>query len=126
MPADDTSYYGRARIVPAVAGASRPAQDSSQKLPDVTMLLRVKGSAPPSATALFRTQLNFALFPDQEWHWAIVRAKGMPPPPPPEAMTMMDPNPGPVQLPAVQPEPGPSGPPETLPPSDANPAVHQR
>jgi len=42
----------------------------------------VKGSAAPAATALFRTQLNFALFPDQEWHWAIVRAKGVPPPPP--------------------------------------------
>ena len=59
-----------------------------QKQPDVTVLLRVKGSAPPSATALFRTQLNFALFPDQEWHWAIVRAKGVPPQIPPDAATM--------------------------------------
>lgn len=73
------SYYGGARIVPAAAGASRPAQDSSQKQPDVTVLLRMKGSAAPSTTALFRTQLNFALFPDQEWHWAIVKAKGVPP-----------------------------------------------
>jgi hypothetical protein len=69
-----------ARIVPAVAGGfSTPAPDSSEKQPDVTVLLRVKGSAAPSATASFRTQLNFALFPDQEWHWAIVRAKGVPP-----------------------------------------------
>ena len=74
-----SSYYGGARMVPAAAGAPHPVQDSSQKQPDVTLLLRVKGSAAPSTTALFRTQLNFALFPDQEWHWAIVRAKGVPP-----------------------------------------------
>ena len=125
-PGDATSYYGRARIVPAVAGSSHAAQDSSQKLPDVTMLLRVKGSAAPSATALFRTQLNFALFPDQEWHWAIVRAKGVAPPPPPEAMTMMEPNPAPVQVPAVQPEAGPKSLPATPPPSDAEVAVPQK
>jgi hypothetical protein len=85
-PGDTVSYYGPARIVPAVAGGSaQPLQDSFQKQPDVTVLLRVKGSAGPAATALFRTQLNFALFPDQEWHWAIVRAKGIAPPPLPDA-----------------------------------------
>jgi len=82
---DTVSYYGPARIVPAVAGGSaQQLQDSYQKQPDITVLLRVKGSAAPAATALFRTQLNFALFPDQEWHWAIVRAKGVPPPPVPD------------------------------------------
>ena len=64
-------------------------QDSYQKQPDVTMLLHVKGSAAPSTTATFRTPLNFALFPDQEWHWAIVRAKGIPPQAPPEVTTRM-------------------------------------
>jgi hypothetical protein len=78
---NSSSYYGPARVVPAVAGYAHPAQDSTQKQADTTVLLRVKGSAAPSATALFRTQLNFALFPDQEWHWAIVRAKGVPPQP---------------------------------------------
>ena len=53
------------------------------------MLLHIKGSAAPSTTATFRTPLNFALFPDQEWHWAIVRAKGIPPQPPPEMTTLM-------------------------------------
>lgn len=79
------AYYGHAHIVPVAAGAAAQ-QDSSQKQPDVTLLLRVKGSAAPSTTAIFRTSLNFALFPDQEWHWAIVRAKGVPPQTPP-AMT---------------------------------------
>jgi hypothetical protein len=99
------SYYGPARIVPAAADGPAPqVRDSFQKQPDVTVLLRVKGSAAPSATALFRTQLNFALFPDQEWHWAIVRAKGVPPQTPAETETMVAPPavvPG--QLPALPP-----------------------
>jgi hypothetical protein len=87
---DASASYGKARILPAAAGVStQPIQDSSPKQPDVTVLLRVKGSAAPAATALFRTQLNFALFPDQEWHWAIVRAKGVRPPPPAETMTQL-------------------------------------
>jgi hypothetical protein len=89
---DSASSYGPARIVPAAAdGFASPVasqvQDAFRKQPDVTVLLRVKGSAAPSATALFRTQLNFALFPDQEWHWAIVRAKGVPPQIPLDVMT---------------------------------------
>ncbi|MCU1300988.1 MAG: hypothetical protein JWQ87_1272 [Candidatus Sulfotelmatobacter sp.] len=71
------SYLGQAHIVPA-AGVLSP-QNTLQKQPDATFILRVKGSAAPSATALFRTALNFALFPDQDWHWAIVKAKGIPP-----------------------------------------------
>jgi hypothetical protein len=76
-----SSYDGPARIVPAVA-TPHAAMDPTQRLQDTTILLRVKGAAAPSTTAMFRTQLNFALFPDQEWHWAIVRAKGVPPLPP--------------------------------------------
>jgi hypothetical protein len=89
-PGDPVSYLGPARIIPALAANASPQmQDSFQKQPDVTMLLRVKGSAAPSTTAIFRTPLNFALFPDQEWHWAIVKAKGIPPPAPPELTTLM-------------------------------------
>jgi hypothetical protein len=83
----DVSYLGSAKIVPAVAGASETPQESAEKLPDTTLLLRVRGSAAPSATAVFRTSLNFELFSDQEWHWAIVKAKGIPPQVPIEALT---------------------------------------
>jgi hypothetical protein len=81
--------YSQTRIAPGVVGDAVPqVQDSLQKQPDVTLLLHAKGSAAPSATATFRTPLNFALFPDQDWHWAIVRAKGVPPQTAPEpAMT---------------------------------------
>jgi hypothetical protein len=89
-PADTVSHSGQARIIPAAAAdPSPPVQDSFQKQPDVTFLLHVKGSAAPSTTAIFRTPLNFALFPDQEWHWAIVRAKGIPPQAPPELTKIM-------------------------------------
>jgi hypothetical protein len=73
-------YYGPARVLPAIA-IPQVAHDPAQKLQDTTILLHMKGSAAPAATAVFRTQLNFALFPDQEWHWAIIRAKGVPPSP---------------------------------------------
>jgi hypothetical protein len=83
------SYLGQARLVPAAAADPPQVQDSLQKQPDVTVLLKVKGAAAPSTTAIFRTPLNFALFPDQEWHWAIVKAKGIPPQAPPELTTLM-------------------------------------
>jgi hypothetical protein len=89
-PGDTVPSLGPAGVAPALLGNASPAvQESFQKQPDVTLLLHTKGSAPPSSTAVFRTPLNFALFPDQEWHWAIVRAKGIPPQAPPELTTMM-------------------------------------
>jgi hypothetical protein len=76
----DAASNGSPRIVPAMASnLYDPIQGSSQKQPDQTVLLHVKGAAAPDGTAVFRTQLNFALFPEQEWHWAVVRAKGVPP-----------------------------------------------
>ena len=74
-----SANYGQARIVPAVAGTAEPLPNLAQKRADVTLLLPMKGSAAPSAAAIFRIPLNFALFPDQEWHWAIVKARGIPP-----------------------------------------------
>jgi hypothetical protein len=123
-PRETASYFGQAQIVPAVAGTAPQAQDS-QKQPDVTLLLRVKGSAAPSAIAIFRTPLNFALFPDQEWHWAIVKAKGVPPQASPAAeASMTQPEPVVGQLPLV-----PSGTgtpiPQTIPlPANQDPATH--
>ena len=94
QPGETAFSDGQARILPAMAvGAPQRRPDTSQKQPDVTMLLHVKGSAAPSATATFRTPLNFALFPDQEWHWAIVKAKGIPPQTPLD-FTVNQPEPG--------------------------------
>ncbi len=100
-PRDAASNFGQARIVHAVVAGAAPqqVQDSYQKQPDVTLLLHVKGSAAPSTTATFRTSLNFALFPDQDWHWAIVRAKGIPPQAPPDMTTSLQPEQSATQLP---------------------------
>lgn len=115
----DAGAYGAARMVPAAAGPATP--EPLQRQPDVTVLLRVKGSAAPAATALFRTQLNFALFPDQEWHWAIVRAKGVPPQTPPEELTKQtEEKPG--LLPAAITDAGIQGVP--MPPSSRPDVVH--
>lgn len=128
-PGDTASNYGQARIVPAAAGGlPQQTQDSFQKQPDVTLLLRVKGSAAPSTTATFRTPLNFALFPDQEWHWAIVKAKGIPPQTAPDAATMQLVQ-GAGPLPPLAPQAGTRLPP-TLPlpvnppPRNADAATH--
>lgn len=117
------SSYGQARIVPAAAGgqdrASQSQQDSFQKQPDVTLLLRVKGSAAPAATAIFRTPLNFALFPDQDWHWAIVKAKGIPPQTLPDvartAQDLLQPGPADAAMQAPPLTPVPSTAPSRLP-----------
>jgi hypothetical protein len=117
----ETASNGQARIVPAAAGGPHHQnQDSFQKQPDVTLLLRGKGSAAPSTTATFRTSLNFALFPDQEWHWAIVKAKGIPPQTPPDAATMQLVQ-GAGQLPPLAPEVGTRIPPSLPPPANPSP-----
>jgi hypothetical protein len=76
----DTMSYGAARLQPAVAFVSRPqSETSSEKKPDVTEIYRMRAAAPPSATTVFSTILNQELAPDEEWHWAIVQARGYPP-----------------------------------------------
>ncbi len=51
----------------------------SEKHPDVTVLYHIKGSAAPSTTTVFHETLGAALSQDQEWHWAIVQARGIAP-----------------------------------------------
>jgi hypothetical protein len=79
-PADSkASDYGAAKLLPAVDKDTVPAEKRS----DLTLLLHLKGSAAPFATTVFREKLDADLNPDQEWHWAIVEAKGIPPSPAP-------------------------------------------
>jgi hypothetical protein len=97
----DAAYVGKAKVVPAVAGTSETMQDSFEKPADTALLLRVRGAAAPSATAIFRTSLNFELFPDQEWHWAILKAKGVPPPVPIAALVQQPDQPDSTGNPAI-------------------------
>lgn len=75
-PADASAaeYYGTAKLLPAVAENTALADKHS----DVTLLLHLKGSAAPLATTVFREKLDANLNDGQEWHWAIIEAKGIP------------------------------------------------
>jgi len=69
------SYSGSARLLPASVDTS----SSAQKRPDLTVLYHIKGSAAPFSSAVFREKLGATLAPEQDWHWAIVQARGLPP-----------------------------------------------
>jgi len=82
---NDTAFYGSARLLPASA---QEDPGLVGKPPDRTWLLHLKGTAAPLETAIFREKLAEDVSPDQEWHWAILQAKGIPPRPlstPPES-----------------------------------------
>jgi hypothetical protein len=70
-------YYGPARLIPAAS----ETVDAAQKAPDTTTLYKMRAAAAPDVVTVFKTDLNVPLGPDEEWHWAIVQAKGIPPRP---------------------------------------------
>ena len=70
-----SQFGGNARLLPASAIETTV----SEKRSDVTVLYHLKGTAPPSSTTVFRETIGMSPAPDQEWHWAIVQAKGIPP-----------------------------------------------
>jgi hypothetical protein len=75
-----------ARLLPAVAGMSAGTPSAppptsgapAEKRPDLTVLYHMKGSAAPFTTTVFHEALGTMISPDQDWHWAIVGAKGLP------------------------------------------------
>jgi hypothetical protein len=75
--------YDGMNLVPTMV-SSGPVPDRGvasfvEKLSDVTVLYHLKGIAAPSSTIVLHETLTAPLLPDQEWHWAIVQAKGIPP-----------------------------------------------
>lgn len=71
-------YHGSAKLIPAAAETPLTVQ----KQPDVTTTLyHLKAVALPSATVIFKSLLSPVPAPDQEWHWTIVQARGIPPRP---------------------------------------------
>lgn len=73
----DTAYYGTAKLLPAAADNPAPTGKAS----DLTLLLRWKGSVVPFGTTVLHEKLPATLAAGQEWHWAIVQAKGVRPSP---------------------------------------------
>jgi hypothetical protein len=113
----DARFASPARLVPASANETVeiPA-DVPQKRPDVTVLYHLKGAAAPYGNTKFRGTMAAPLAPDEDWHWAIVQAKGVPPVAAPEIPAIPGvesgvPMPGPDPAKPV----GPPKPPETTP-----------
>jgi hypothetical protein len=79
-PSQSVAKRRSAKLIPAAEVEAVPAAPS-EKHSDLTVLYHLKGAAAPSTTTVFYQSLGAALGPDQEWHWAIVQAKGIPPTP---------------------------------------------
>jgi hypothetical protein len=62
---------------PMLKPAAETIIESSEKRSDQTFLYQFKGAAAPLSTTVFTTDLTEGLGPDQQWHWAIVSAKGI-------------------------------------------------
>jgi hypothetical protein len=71
---------GSAMLVLSGANLSATTGESTpQKRSDTTFLYKMRAAAPPSSVTVFTAPLNVEISPGQEWHWAIVQAKGYPP-----------------------------------------------
>jgi hypothetical protein len=64
------SLVTEARVVPA------SSVQIVAKRSDPLLIYHFKGSAAPNSRATFTEPLGIALGPEQEWHWAIIEAKG--------------------------------------------------
>ena len=64
-----------ARLLTPTAEVSSPLEKRS----DVTYIFHLKGTATPFASTIFREALDAPLGPEQDWHWSILQAKGIPP-----------------------------------------------
>jgi hypothetical protein len=75
----EAAFFKNARLLPA---AQSDDSENAGKPSDSTILIHMRvASAAPLLTTMFREKLGAAIAPDQEWHWAIVGAKGIPPTP---------------------------------------------
>jgi hypothetical protein len=73
---DASAGHASGKLVPA---AIKDPSRVTAKPADTTTLYRVRAAAAPATTTLFRAPLDAEIAPDQEWHWAIVEARGYPP-----------------------------------------------
>jgi len=76
----EADFYKTARLLPAAATTTEDPE-AAGKPSDKTLVLHLKAEANPLVTTVFEGKLNAALSADQEWHWAILSAKGVPPTP---------------------------------------------
>ena len=78
-PADQTSLLVGGEASPSTANAAVESDARPEKKADTTMIYRMRAAAGPWAKTVFSAPLNLDLTPGDEWHWALVQAKGYPP-----------------------------------------------
>ena len=61
------------------AGNDPLQQVRPERKPDVTVIYRMRAASPPWERSVFNAKLELDLAPGDQWHWAIVEAKGYPP-----------------------------------------------
>src|SRR5579872_7071879 len=72
-------------VVKRNADDGLPGQDAMlqqvrpEKKQDTTVIYKMRAAAPPWMRAAFSAPLDLDLAPGDEWHWAIVQARGYPP-----------------------------------------------
>ncbi len=66
-------------VLGGVSIGDAEAEVRPEKKPDVTMIYRMRAASSPWETTVFSTSLKTQLAADEEWHWAIVQARGYPP-----------------------------------------------
>jgi len=74
--------FASADVTPPLAretGVDAFQQVRPEKRPDVAVVYRMRAAALPWSNAVFSAPLSLALDPGEEWHWAIVQARGYPP-----------------------------------------------
>jgi hypothetical protein len=77
--------HGDATSAGAATDAKPPVADDlflevrPEKKPDVTVIYRIRAAAAPGERTVFSAPLAFDIASTDEWHWAIVQAKGYPP-----------------------------------------------
>jgi hypothetical protein len=114
-----TSADGKASLTREM-GVDAFQQVRPEKRPDVTVIYRMRAGALPWSNAVFSAPLNLELDPGEEWHWAIVQAKGYPP------ETYVSENGSAARTPATNQEPSPAAVSlSTSTPDSALPAVPQ-
>jgi len=72
---------------PRLLTASEQTSTVPEKQSDITNLYNLRAVAMPSTTVTYRAQLSLIPAPGQEWHWAIVQARGVAPRPQDSALS---------------------------------------
>jgi len=72
---------------PRLLTAAEQISTVTEKQSDITNLYHLRAVAMPSTTVTYKAQLSVIPASDQEWHWAIVQARGVAPRPQDSALS---------------------------------------